>query len=418
MIEKVTLNNGARLLFEPMDHVRSAAVGFWVGRGSRHEPEALSGITHAIEHMVFKGTHTRTSAQIASEMDAVGGQVNAFTTKECTCYYARVLDEHLPQAIDVLCDIFFSPRMSPGDWALERGVILEEIGMYEDTPEDLVSERLFSAVFDGTPLGRPILGRPATLRKISAGRILSYMQAEYRPQNIVVSLAGRFSPADRQALIARFSTLASSPEQPVAPGRYAPAYTAKHKDIEQNHLCLAWPGLSFRDERRYTLQVLSNILGGGLSSRLFQRVREERGLCYSIYSFATGHEDIGLLGVYTALTPATERDALALLLEVIHEFRDRGPSGDELSRAVQQVKANVLMGLESTAARMNHIGRNELLLGEVPDPENLIEAYNRVSVEDVRGLAAELFTPDTLSFSAVGQVASADRYRTLLSGLC
>ncbi len=414
MIEKVTLPNGVRLVFEDVPHVRSAALGLWVGRGSRHEPDALSGITHAIEHMVFKGTETRSSAQIAAQMDEIGGQVNAFTTKECTCYYARVLGSHLPQAMDVLCDIFFHPKLDPQDWAVERRVILEEIDMYEDTPEDLVTERLFSHVFAGTPLGRPILGRASTLNKLSAARIRTYMQEQYAPQHIVVSLAGCFTEADREALITRFGEMAPRATADVAPGAFAPSFCIRQKDIEQNHLCLGFPGLSFRDPRRYALQILSSILGGGLSSRLFQSIREKLGLCYSIYSFLTGHEDTGLLGIYTALGPNTEAEALKRLMDIVRDFAAVGPTEEELTRTRRQVTANVLLGLESTAARMNHLGRNELLLNHIPETDEIVEAYDAVTAEDIRTLARGLFDPRHLSFSAVGRVKNADGYRKIL----
>ncbi|MDR0380691.1 MAG: insulinase family protein [Oscillospiraceae bacterium] len=414
-MEKITLPNGVRLLFEEIPHVRSAAVGIWVGSGSRHEPAHLSGISHAIEHMVFKGTRTRSAAQIASEMDAIGGQVNAFTTKECTCFYVRALDTHLPQALDVLTDIFFEPSLSESDWETERGVILEEIDMYEDTPEDLVSERLFAAAYRGCPLGRPILGTPAALRRLRAERIRAYMRENYRPDRIVVSMSGRFSARDRDFLLARFSALAPLPSLATEAAAFAPAFTARHKDIEQNHLCLAFPALPYNHPARYAQQVLSGILGGGMSSRLFQTVREQRGLCYSIYSFSVGHEDTGLFCLYTALGRETERAALRLVADIVRQFADEGPTRAETERAREQVKANVLMGMESTSSRMNHMGRSELLLGTIPSSEEIMARYDAVTPEIVRDLAGQLFDFSRLCFSAVGRAVRTAQYRRVFS---
>ncbi|MDR3207098.1 MAG: insulinase family protein [Oscillospiraceae bacterium] len=416
MHEKVTLPNGVRLLFEEIPYVSSAAAGIWVGSGSRHEPRALSGISHAIEHMVFKGTQTRTAAQIAAAMDAIGGQVNAFTTKECTSFYVRALEAHLPQALDVLTDLFFAPRIAPADWETERGVILEEIGMYEDTPEDLVTERLFGSVFRGCALGRPILGAAGTLGRMSARQIARYKEEHYRAGGIVVSLCGRYAPRDRETLLERFAALPPAPALDASPAVLAPAFTTRRKDIEQNHLCLAWPALPYGSPARYAQQVLSNILGGGMSSRLFQQVREERGLCYSIYSFASGHEDAGLFAIYTALSRETEREALGLIAGVVRRFVEDGPDDSELERAREQVKANVLMGMESISARMNNLGRNELLLGEVKTQDEVVAAYNGVTKEAVWDLARRIFVPEKLCFSAVGRVSAAGRYEELLGG--
>ncbi len=407
--------NGVRLLFEEIPFIKSASVGIWVGSGSRHEPANLSGISHAIEHMVFKGTKTRSAARIASDMDAIGGQINAFTTKECTCFYVRALQTHLQQAIDVLTDIFANPRMDRLDWQNERGVIVEEIGMYEDSPEDVVSERLFSSAFRQCPLGRPILGMAGTLKRISAERLARYKDEHYRAGNIVVSMCGQFSALDKESLIARFADLPAAPALHFDPAVVTPSFTTRYKDIEQNHLCLAYPALSYVSPDRYTQQVISNILGGGMSSRLYQKVREERGLCYSIYAFATGHEDVGLLGVYTALGRGTERAALSLITDVIRAFVEDGPTDVELERAREQVKANVLMGLESSSARMNHLGRNELLLGEVKTTEEIIAAYDAVTIDAVRALATKILVPNQLCFSAVGHVASAARYKEILN---
>ena len=412
--EKIVLPNGARILTKRVPGVRSAALGIWVGTGSRHEGAGESGAAHFIEHMLFKGTARRTAGELAEEMDAVGGQVNAFTTKECTCFHARVLDTHLPQAADILCDMFFNSRFDDADVETERGVILEEIGMYEDNPEDLCAERLAAQVFKGTPLARPILGRKATLDNMDGAWLREYQRRHYGPDRIVAALAGSFTDRDVAGLVERFAALEPRPAPAGRPARYTPGITVRKKAIEQNHLTLAFPGLSLSDPRRFTLQLLSSILGGGMSSRLFQQVREEKGLCYTVYSYGTCHDDTGYFGVYTALGKETEGQALDTILAVIRDFADHGPTQEELDRAREQSKANVLMGMESTQAHMSSLGRGELLQGGVMGEDQVIAAYDAVTREDVRDMAQTLLRPEQASLSAVGRVAPAEEYRARL----
>lgn len=414
MIEQITLENGVRLLTEPMDGVRSAALGFWVGAGSRHEKAGENGAAHFIEHMVFKGTESRSAADIAREMDAIGGQVNAYTTKENTCFYVRSLDTHLPQAADVLCDMFFCSAFRQEDVDTERGVILEEIGMYADNPEDVCSERLAAAVYRGSALARPILGKRSTLEKMTGESLRAWRDAHYRPEDIVVALAGSFSADDVEDLKERFSALKPSGRPRTKAAAYQSAVTLKKKAIEQNHITLAFPGLPYGDGRRFALQLLSFVLGGGMSSRLWQEVREKRGLCYSIYSYGAGHEDTGLFGIYTALGKETEREALEAILAVVKDLVQDGVTAEELSRAREQSKASVLMGLESTQARMSHLGRSALLTGEILTPDAIIAAYDAVTREDVLALARELFRMENAAFSAVGRVENESYYRTFL----
>lgn len=417
MYEKITLPNGVRILTEHVPAIRSAAIGIWVGTGSRHETAGESGAAHFIEHMVFKGTAKRTAAELAEEMDAVGGQINAFTTKENTCFYARVLDSHLPQATDILCDMFFSSKFDEGDVQTERGVILEEIGMYEDNPEDICSERLAAAVYKGSALARPILGKKATLEKMTGASLKNYMASHYLAGDVVVSLAGSFTDADVAELKARFAAVPSG----ICPLGKAVAYqnavTVKKKATEQNHLTLAFPGLPYGHEDRFVLQLLSSILGGGMSSRLWQEVREKRGLCYSVYSYGAGHAETGLFAVYTALGRDMEREALDTIVTVVKTFADHGVTQAELDRAREQSKANVLMGLESTQARMSNLGRSELLTGFVLEPDGIIAAYDAVTVEDVRRLAGRMFDFTHASLSAVGRVGNEESYREYLRGI-
>jgi len=415
MQEQLTLPNGVRIFTELIPAVRSAALGIWVGTGSRHEKAAESGAAHFIEHMVFKGTHRRTAAEIAELTDAIGGQLNAYTTKELTCFYARVLDGHLEQAMDILCDMVFSSRFDEEDVKTERGVILEEIGMYEDAPDDVCAERLFGAVYRGSPLGRPILGRPATLSKFTGEYLREYQKAHYCGGDIVVSLAGSFPPDIMDKLKARFACLPSGCKARCRPVRYTPSITVKKKSIEQNHLTLAVPGLPCGNPERFTLQLLSSILGGGVSSRLFQQVRERLGLCYSVYSYGVSHAETGIFAVYTALGRETERRALDTICQVVRDFAEHGPRQAELDRAREQSKANVLMGLESTQARMSHMGRSVLQTGAVLSADEIIAAYDAVTREGVRTLAQRIFDLKNASLSAVGRVSAPEEYRVLLS---
>lgn len=416
MVQIETLPNGVRLVTEHIQTVRSAALGIWVGGGSREEEGAESGAAHFIEHMLFKGTARRTAQDIARETDAIGGQMNAFTTKECTCFYGRVLDDHLPQALDILYDMVYHSSFTQEAVETERGVILEEIDMYEDTPDDLCAEKLAAQVFRGSPLARPILGAKETLEGMTGDFLRDYHRRHYEGHNTVVALAGSFSPAILDDLRQRFSRLPAGQPRPLVPAAYTPGFVATAKPIEQNHLTLAFPGLDYNSPRRFALQLLSSILGGGVSSRLFQTVREQQGLCYSIYSYGAGHADTGLFCLYTALNRDTEAKALATIRQVVDQLRQEGPTQEELTRAREQSKANVIMGLESTQSRMSHAGRSLLFSGEILTPEQIIAAYDAVTREDVIALAQDLFRWDQASLSAVGQVRTPQEYQTLVLG--
>ena len=416
MIEKMTLKHGVRILYEQAPSVRSCSLGLWVESGSRHEPAQLNGISHFIEHMLFKGTESRTAAQLAEGFDAIGGQVNAFTTKENTCFYARTLDTHIQEAADLLCDMYFHSRFGQQETDLERGVILEEIGMYEDTPDDLVVERLSSAIYSGCPLGRPILGTKETLEDIQGQTLADYVARCYTPANTLISVAGSFAPTDIEKIAARFEGMPAGQPPAAQPAVYAPALTLKEKDIEQNHLCIAFPGIVAGSEDRYRMQAMSNILGGGMSSRLFQRVREESGLCYSIYSFSSSYLDSGYFGVYTALGRQTEMQALSLIRQELARFVEQGPDQQEVARTVEQLKSSALMSLESMNSRMTANARNEYLYGRPLTAEDIIRGYDAVTREGVHQLAQRLLDFGQMSFSAVGQVSKESEYKDCLVG--
>lgn len=413
---KITLNNGVRILYEHIDSVRSVSIGIWVLNGSRNEPKKLGGISHFIEHMLFKGTKTRSASDIAELMDSIGGQVNAFTTKECTCFYARVLDSHFSEAADILTDMLFNSKFDESDLAVERGVILEEIGMYNDSPEDLVSERLMSVVYSPTPLARPILGTPSTLKSIDGTTMREYMQKNYVPENIVVSISGSFSDKDIKLIEDIFSGMSGGKPVPPEKGIYTASSIVKKKSTEQNHIILAFEGPQFGSPDRYANAIMTNILGGGMSSRLFRKVREECGLCYSIYSYIYSHTDTGLFGIYTATGKETEQQAIELIIEVIMDLLEKGITQQELDRAREQSKANVLLALESTVSRMNSLARGELFLGEILRPEEIIQRYDAVTQDAVLEAARKILNMDKLSLSAVGKVEPSQAYMDIIHG--
>ena len=412
--EKLTLPNGVRILYEKIPYVRSVSAGIWVGTGSRFEAAIESGISHFIEHMVFKGTETRNAAELAMLIDGAGGQTDAFTSKESTCFYGKALDTHLDLLLDVLCDMFFNSVFREEDVESERGVILEEIGMYEDAPEDLCSERLFAGIYKGHPLSRPILGKPSTLFAMNGQCMKDYMAQHYLGGSIVIALSGSFEQHHIDYIAERFSAARPGTEKTPKAPKYVPTVTAKRKRIEQNHLCLAFPACSFDAPNRYSVQLLNNIFGGGMSSRLFQTLREKLGLCYSVYSFTSAHCDTGILGLGTALGEYTEEEAISAMIGEIKKLLDSGVSPDEVQRAREQVKSGVLMSLESTSARMNRLARGELFLGEVVSSEELIERYNSITEDDILAAAREIFRPELASLSAVGRVRGVDEYRKLI----
>ena len=417
MYEKITLPNGARVVFEWMEGVRSVSLGIWVGAGSRFERAEEGGSAHFIEHMLFKGTATRTAAQLAEEADALGGQLNAYTTRDNTCFYTRVLDTHLPRAAEVLADMFFRSRFDEADVENEKGVIGEEIDMYEDTPEDVAAENLLAGCFPGA-LGRPVLGTEETLAGLSGRSLRAFMERTYTAPRIAVALAGSFTDADVDAVARIFAQMPPAEHTEPERSAYAPCLTLREKAVEQNQLVLGFPGLETASEERFAMQLFSNILGGSSSSRLFQTVREKHGLCYSIYSFTAGYQDTGLFAVALAANRQSERRALGLTIDELRRIRDEGVTAAELGRAREQVTASILMSLESSASRMNRLGYGELFLPRgALTPDELIERYEAVTLADVRSLAQRTLDFRRASLSAVGRVADGEEYRAaLLSG--
>ena len=412
---QITLSNGVRILTEQVPAVSSAALGIWVGVGSREEKASENGAAHFIEHMLFKGTNTHSAREMAQRMDAIGGQINAFTTKECTCFYARALSSHLREAAAILCGMFFDAKFAEEDVQTERGVILEEIGMYADDPADLVMERMAAAIYKGCSLARPILGKKSTLEKMDGAWLREFKRTHYRPDRVVVALAGKFDASFVDELKDRFSALEPGEAPRSKPATYRTALTLKRKATEQNHLLLTFPSLSDTDPRRFTMQLLSSVLGGGLSSRLFQEIRERKGLCYNIYTYGSGYRETGTFQIYAGLNRETELEALAAIRETVDRFTGEGVSQAELDRVRELAKANVLMGLESVTAHMNSIARAALRGEPVRSEEEIIAAYDAVTADQIQVLARETFRWDRCSFSAVGKVDSEDAYRNLLT---
>ena len=310
--------------------------------------------------------------------------------------------------------MLFHSRFDDQDVEVERGVILEEIGMYEDTPEDLVAERLAAAVYKGTALGRPILGKASTLGKMDGEWLREYQRSHYTPGSIVVSLAGSFTPQVVEELKNRLSQLEMRPVVREKSAVYRPALTVRRKAIEQNHLILAFPALGYRDPRRYEMLMLNTILGGGVSSRLFQQLRERRGLCYSVYSYCADHAETGMMGIYTATNREQEGQALEAIRREVCDLAEHGPTQEEVERTREQAKANVLMGLESVQARMSHLGTSSLLYGQVREADQILEEYDRVTREQLQTLAGEIFRFDRASLSAVGRTEQPEEYTQML----
>ncbi|USK35740.1 insulinase family protein [Bacillus sp. F19] len=395
MIKKYTCQNGVRIVLENIPHVRSVAIGVWIGTGSRNENEKNNGISHFLEHMFFKGTKTRSAREIAESFDSIGGQVNAFTSKEYTCYYAKVLDEHSDYALEVLADMFFNSTFDDIELKKEKNVVYEEIKMYEDTPDDIVHDLLSKATYGEHPLGYPILGTEETLAKFESDTLREYMDQYYTPENVVISVAGNISESFISEVEKQFGSFETS-QKGTEIG--APAFMnqklARKKDTEQAHLCIGFDGLQVGHEKIYDLIVLNNVLGGSMSSRLFQDVREQKGLAYSVFSYHSSYQDNGMLTIYGG----TGRAQLDVLFETIQEtlatLKKEGITSKELTNSIEQMKGNLMLSLESTNSRMSRNGKNELLLGRHRSLDEMIEMINEVTADNVNALAKQLFTDD------------------------
>ena len=359
-----TLPNGLRVVLEHIPTCRSVSFGIWAKTGSRNETRAQNGISHFIEHMLFKGTDRHSAKDIAEIFDGIGGNINAFTTKEYTCYYVKVLDEHLPLAMEVLADMFFHSRFDPAELDKERNVILEEISMYEDTPDDLVHDLMAKAVFGDHSLGQTILGLEENLHRFQSEDLRTYMQEFYGIDNIVVSMAGNFNDDVMKLVEQHFGGYANAGRDiPLEKPVFHSDLLYHHKTTEQNHICLSLPGCSMKDERQYAMILLNNAIGGGMSSRLFQEIREKRGLAYSVYSYHTAYLDSGVFTIYTGTAPKQTEEVLKVSMEIIGDIIQNGMSEAELRKGKEQLKGSLILSLESTSSRMTRLGKSELILG-------------------------------------------------------
>ena len=407
MIKQHLLPNGIRLIYEKMEHVRSVSMGVWVDTGSVRENSETAGASHLIEHMVFKGTERRNAEQIAIEMDAVGGNINAFTSKENTCFYAKVLDEHLDLVSDVLSDLTFHSVFDPEELKKEQGVVLEEILMNEDSPEDLSGEESNMLFFGDEALASPILGSKESVRAFTRESLLAYKNEFYVPNNIVVSCAGNF---EEQALIdsvtkwfdAPASARATTPVLQRFPGGKREKLV--EKDVEQVHICLTLPGFARDSEGQYPLAVLSNILGGSMSSRLFQSIREKLGLAYSVYSYPTSYTGTGTLTLYAGTGEKQAKEVLSRMVEEMERVRKEGVTKEDLMRCRDQLKGSYLLGMESSGARMNALGKTLLLQKREYSEQETLRRIECVTMEDIERILPVCLDLTNASTALVGRV--------------
>lgn len=406
MIVREVFDSGLRLITEAMPHVRSVSLGVWLTRGSRHEDDPRAGIAHFVEHMLFKGTANRTAEDIAQAIDSIGGQLDAFTAKEYASYYVKVLDEHLPLAVDILSDIVLNPAFADQDIDREKKVVLEEIKMVEDTPDDLVHELFTQHFWEGHPLGRPILGTRETVEALDHQSLSEYFRGAYVAPNIVVSAAGNIEHARVRDLIARaFEWLPASGETIVdAPPTIVPNVVVRQKDLEQSHLCMGTRGYPQQHGQRYVSYLLNTLLGGSMSSRLFQNVREKRGLAYSVFSSLSAYRDAGALTIYAGCSSEAVGEVIDVVVEELRGVRHAPPSDAELRRAKDHLKGSLMLSLENTSSRMSHLARQEIYFERHFSLDETLAGIEGVTPEGVQEVAHDLFVNGTMAATVLGPV--------------
>ncbi len=415
MFDQITLKNGLRLVGERLPYVRSCTVGVWVKVGSMNEKPEENGLSHFIEHMVFKGTQSRSARDIAEEMDAVGGQLNAFTSKDCTCYYAKVIDEDLPLAVDILSDLALRPMFEDAELQKERGVVLEEIAMVEDTPEDLVHELLCEVQYSGS-LRYPILGTNTLIKGYSREALVSYWKRHYVPESMVLAIAGNYNWNEFVALVEEYMGAC----EPVAQDAlhqedqtFQSGRRAREKDTEQLHICMGYPGIPLGEDDLYPLSVFNNVLGGGMSSRLFQRIREELGMAYSVYTYPSSYPGCGVFNVYAGTTPENAETVVREMQEQMALLLNAGMTDKEFISAKAQLRGGFVLGLESSSGRMQSIGRSMLLLNRLNDPEDQLQKIDRVTRDDVLRIGGQVLKMNP-SAAIVGK--NAERFLQMIGG--
>jgi predicted Zn-dependent peptidase len=404
MIRRELHPTGLRLVTEAMPHVRSVSIGVWLTRGSRHESDARSGIAHFVEHMLFKGTENRSAEDIAQEIDSIGGHLDAFTSKEYAGYYIKVLDEHLPKAVDLLADIVRHPRFAPDDIEKEKKVILEEIKMVEDTPDDLVHEIFTEHYWRGHPLGRPILGVPATVEALSEKALTGYFADTYVASNFIVSAAGNLEHERVASLVDEAFggvKVTGSAVNGAGPAE-GNGVVIREKDLEQSHICLGTPAYPQSHDDRFASYVLNTVFGGSMSSRLFQNVREKRGLAYAVFSGLTAYRDAGMLTVYAGCAAESVGEVIDLVVEEMRTMKREPISGAELRRSKDHLKGSLMLSLESTSSRMTHLARQDIYVDRHDTLDETLARIEAVTAEDVQRVAAHLFSNGSLGVTVLG----------------
>jgi predicted Zn-dependent peptidase len=404
-IHKQVLPNGLVVITETMPQVRSVSVGVWVRNGSRREVPEENGIAHFLEHMVFKGTERRTAEEIARTMDSVGGMLDAFTSKEQICFNAKVLDEHLPIAFDVISDLVLRPRLDADDVRKERQVVLEEIKMDLDNPEYLLHEIFTSGFWPEHPLGRPILGKPETVRQFSDVSLRRRYRQWFSPGHLVITAAGNVTQDQLLALVEReFAHLPSSSDEvkDTSPRSDAPLHVERKRDLEQVHVCIGVPSLPVAHERRFALAVLNNLLGGGMSSRLFQNIREKQGLAYAVFSEITPYSDVGMFTVYAGTAKETVGQVIDLTIREFAALKAAPVTPEEIQRTKNHLKGSLMLSLESTSARMSNLARQELYFGRFYSLSEILASIDAVTREELQILAQEFFRPEKVAATVLG----------------
>ena len=406
MVYKEVLGNGVRVLMEEIPHVRSVSIGVWVVTGSKYEPERLNGISHFIEHMMFKGTSRRNAKEIAESIESVGGQLNAFTAREYTCYYCVVLDDHLPLAIDVLADMLTDSLFDPDEMEKEKKVIVEEIKMYEDSPDDIIHDQFAQTLWNGHPLGRSIMGPESTIEGLLQEDVLEFQKKNYTPDNIIISLAGNLKSQESLDLLKEYFGAMDGlgAVSQVSPPRRSSQKTVVNRDLEQVHFCYGSEGPNSTSTDRYPMYVLNTILGGNSSSRLFQEVRERQGLVYSIYSYHDSYKDGGLFAIYAGTSPDNFGPVLDSLSQELSALRKEGIKEDEFLRAKEYLKGGFVLSLEETGHRMSRLAKSEIYFGRTFSVDEVLKMIEEVRLEEVSHLIEVLLGNGSMSMAVIGPV--------------
>ncbi|CAN2210091.1 PqqL Predicted Zn-dependent peptidases [Candidatus Nanopelagicaceae bacterium] len=422
-VKRTVHSSGLRIVTEEVPSVRSAAVGIWVNVGSRDEAPATAGASHFLEHLLFKGTKTRTALEISSSIESVGGEMNAFTSKEYTCFYARVIDTDLPMAIDVVSDLITSSIVTALDVDAERKVVLEEIAMRDDDPSDLVHDLFSDTYYGDTQIGRPILGTIESINKMSRNTVFNYYKKKYQPSDLVVAVAGNIKHKRVVAMVEEalsrdnfldvVGTPNIRPNTPIKKGPQIPV-GLMYRKTEQAHMLYGMEGVARADSRRFAMGVMSAALGGGMSSRLFQEIREKRGLAYSVYAYSQQFAGSGTLGFYAGCNPAKAVEVVELIREVLTDVADNGMTHEEIERAKGAVRGSLVLSQEDSGSRMSRIGKNEIVYGQVMDFDDILKAISRVSAEDIREIAGEYLTK-TPTLALVGPFKNPSKFEKVLS---